>query len=221
MRQDTDRSARFPRTSRASSRARGPTKGLEAGSLRKGRLARGSAAIIDRLEALGNIRDFIGGIAVVATLLFLAAQIRQNTNALQIASRQAISSGYRESNRLRLDPETGRAGSKGLPSFSELSFAKRHLFSTAIIDEALFFQDAFALHESGQLEEATYPAYLDWFSSVISTPGGSHWWEITARPIFTPGVIASVDARLSTRNLLDVRELPGLWLSFVLITRQN
>jgi len=79
------------------------------------------------LEALGNIGDFIGGIAVVATLLYLAAQIRQNTKSLQTASRQEISSGYRESNRLRLDPETGLAWAKGLTSFSELSFPDRHL----------------------------------------------------------------------------------------------
>ena len=165
------------------------------------------------LEALGNTGDFIGGIAVVATLLYLSVQIRQNTNSMRTASRQAISSGYREANRLRLDPQTGLAWAKGLTSFSELSFPERHLFSTVAIDEALFFQGAFALHESGQLDESTYLAYLDWFSSIMSTPGGFHWWETTGRPIYTPGMIAAVDERLSVGGLLDIRELPGLRIS--------
>jgi hypothetical protein len=35
------------------------------------------------LEDLGNLGDFLGGIAVIATLIYLAIQIRQNT--MQIA----------------------------------------------------------------------------------------------------------------------------------------
>jgi len=164
------------------------------------------------LEALGNIGDFIGGIAVVATLLYLAVQIRQNTNALQTASRQAISASYRESNRLRLDPQTGLAWAKGLTSYSNLPFSDRNLFSAVIVDEALFFQGAYALHESGKLDNSTYSAYLNWFSSIIATPGGSDWWETTARPIFTPGMITAVDQRLATGGLQDIRELPALRL---------
>lgn len=56
------------------------------------------------LEALGNLGDFIGGIAVVATLLYLAVQVRQNTVALRTASRQQIVAGFREYNRLLLQP---------------------------------------------------------------------------------------------------------------------
>ncbi len=33
------------------------------------------------LEALGNIGDFLGRLGVVITLLYLAAQIRQNTRS--------------------------------------------------------------------------------------------------------------------------------------------
>ncbi len=38
------------------------------------------------LEALGNLGDFIGGIAVVVTLLYLAVQVRQNTTQLRESS---------------------------------------------------------------------------------------------------------------------------------------
>jgi hypothetical protein len=164
------------------------------------------------LDSLGNVGDFIGGIAVVVTLVYLAVQIRQNTKALETASRQAISEGYRASNRLRIDPEAGLAWAKGLTSFADLSFSDRNLFSTVIIDEALFFQGAFALYESGQLDDSTYIAYLNWFSSIIATPGGSHWWETTGRPIYTPGMIKAVDERLAKRDLPDIRNLPALQL---------
>ncbi|MFT5442982.1 MAG: hypothetical protein ACI8W3_002026 [Myxococcota bacterium] len=164
------------------------------------------------LDMLGNLGDFIGGIAVVVTLIYLAFQIRQNTAALKTASRQAIASGYRECNQLRLDPLTALAWAKGLTSFPELPFEDRNLFATVIIDEALFFQGAYALYESGQLDESTYAAYLDWFSSLVATPGGDVWWETTGRPIFTPGMVVAVDQRLLTGGLHDVRQLPGLRL---------
>ena len=42
------------------------------------------------LEALGNLGDFIGGLAVIVTFLYLAAQIRQNTESVRAASRLEI-----------------------------------------------------------------------------------------------------------------------------------
>ena len=164
------------------------------------------------LDALGNIGDFVGGLAVVVTLVYLAAQIRQNTNALHTASRQAISDGYREANRLRLAPESALAWARGLHGYEDLSFADAAMFTTLLNEEALFFQGAYAMYESGQLDESTYLAYLGWFSSVIFTPGGSHWWENVARPIYTPGMIVAVDDRIAEGGLVDVRELPGFRL---------
>jgi hypothetical protein len=164
------------------------------------------------LDTLGNLGDFIGGIAVVATLIYLAIQVRQNTSALQTASRQAISSGYRDSNRLRLDPTAALAWAKGLSDFENLPFEERNFFALITNDEALFFQGTFALYESGQLEESTYSAYLAWFASIIATPGGVVWWETIARPLYAPGMVAAVDKRISNGDLHDIRELPHLRL---------
>ena len=41
------------------------------------------------LEQLGNLGDFISGIAVVITLVYLAIQIRQNTRSTKTQSWQA------------------------------------------------------------------------------------------------------------------------------------
>ena len=42
------------------------------------------------IENLGNIGDLIGGVGVIATLIYLATQIRQNTNSHRTASIQQI-----------------------------------------------------------------------------------------------------------------------------------
>jgi hypothetical protein len=41
-------------------------------------------------DALGNIGDFLGGIGAVGTLLYLATQIRQNTQMMRSAARQQL-----------------------------------------------------------------------------------------------------------------------------------
>lgn len=38
------------------------------------------------VEMLGNLGDFVGGLAVIASLLYLAVQIRQNTKAIRSSS---------------------------------------------------------------------------------------------------------------------------------------
>ena len=42
------------------------------------------------IENLGNIGDLIGGVGVIATLIYLATQIRQNTSSHRTASIQQI-----------------------------------------------------------------------------------------------------------------------------------
>ena len=43
------------------------------------------------LDDLGNIGEFLGAIAVVASLLYLSMQIRQNTRSVKSATAQSAS----------------------------------------------------------------------------------------------------------------------------------
>ena len=47
----------------------------------------------DPLEALGSIGDFVGGIGVLVTLIYLAVQIKQNTRSVRAAAAQQVLSG--------------------------------------------------------------------------------------------------------------------------------
>jgi len=162
---------------------------------------------IDILESLGNIGDFVGGLAVVVTLVYLAIQIRHNTTALRAASRQAIADGYREANRLFLEPGVAHALRLGLSAYPKLPFEELNRFGTVVNDQALFFQSAFALHESGQLDDSTYRAYLDWFCSILATPGGGAWWETVGRPIYVGAMVSAADERLALGGLHDIRQI--------------
>ena len=67
------------------------------------------------LDMLGNLGDFIGGIAVVVTLIYLAHQVRQNTKSTQSPSYQAIVSSMSAFSReLAYEPERSEIFTKGL-----------------------------------------------------------------------------------------------------------
>ena len=62
-----------------------------------------NADLVDRkstviFEHLGNLGDFIGGIAVVITLIYLTSQVRQSSAAIRTASREVIYAGCRAQN---------------------------------------------------------------------------------------------------------------------------
>lgn len=156
-------------------------------------------------EALGNLGDFIGGIGVVATLVYLAVQVRQNTAALRTGSRQAIVAGMRDHLRLGLAPgaETFLDAAQAFP---DVSPEAHRYFSTRMNDLLLFFQGAHALHEAGTLEDETFEAYLDFVAASFSTPGGARFWQ-QVREIYTPRMRAALDERIERGRLRDLTQV--------------
>lgn len=157
------------------------------------------------VEALGNLGDFIGGIGVIITLIYLATQVRQNTAALRTASRQAIVAGMRDHARLALEP--GAASFfHGPVAYPDLTPDEYLYYSTRMHDLLLFFQGAHALHEAGTLEDETYRAYLDYVAASFCTPGGARFWR-DVEDIYTPRMAAALNDRIARGGLRDLTQL--------------
>jgi hypothetical protein len=157
-------------------------------------------------DALGDIGDFVGGVAVLITLACLAVQVRQHTAALRTASRQHLTAGYRAHNQYHLDPQVSEAYALGLRSYPELSSIQKRIFTRPLNDHALFLQSAFALFESGALGAENYRPYLTSLSRQLKTPGGAVWWEET-KGFYNDALVQSADARLAERGRPDALEL--------------
>jgi hypothetical protein len=67
------------------------------------------------INTLAAWSDFIGGIAVVVSLLYLAGQIRQNSRRMQIATTVSLGESDLEFSKLMIDdPELGPIFREGL-----------------------------------------------------------------------------------------------------------
>jgi len=160
------------------------------------------------LDALGNLGDFIGGIAVIATLLYLAVQVRQNTASVRAASRQDIVESFRAFNRqLFVIDGLPEIYVDGLRRYPDMPQPARTKFGAYMVDQALHFQSAFALHESGALEDETYASYLTVFASLFTTPGGSALWA-ELRLGLPPRMVAVIDQRSAAGEVPSLLDSP-------------
>ena len=81
------------------------------------------------LEDLGNLGDFLGGIAVIVTLVYLALQIRSNTQTVRAASLESVVNSHSQFlDRLASDSELSRIWFSGLWAGAELTPGKASAF---------------------------------------------------------------------------------------------
>jgi hypothetical protein len=158
------------------------------------------------IQDLGSLGELIAAVATVATLVYLAVQIRQNTKSVRASSRLDVASGWRAHNRQMLDPAVNRAYQQGLRRYPDMPYADRSIFINLFNDHAVFFQGAFALYEEGQVDRQTYEDYLTWFACQAVTPGGSALWTETSL-FLVKGAAAAVNERLGRNDLPDILQL--------------
>jgi hypothetical protein len=153
------------------------------------------------LDALGNLGDFLGGIAVIITIVYLAVQVRQNTAALRVQSRQEIVESYRSFNRPFIsDATVAPIWDQGLRSFPNQDEPDRSRFVALLVDQILHFQAALALHESRSLDDETFRAYRDHCAALLSTPGGAAFWT-QAHASYPSHMVASLQHRIAQGDL--------------------
>lgn len=136
------------------------------------------------LEALGNLGDFIGGIAVVATLIYLAIQLRQNTAQLQrsaqLAGIDSRDTTFEAFSRFRTQivssPEVAALYLKGMADLGSLDLAERLRFG--MLAEELFYilQTSLTRHNAvtrvGELEARELGVDV-----ILRSPGITQWWS--------------------------------------------
>ena len=149
------------------------------------------------LEALGNIGDFLGGIGVVITLIYLATQIRENTQSLGAASLQSVLDGFRD--RFLLphgsNGETSEIFSKGLTSLDLLDENEKRRFWYMMVEVYFHMQHVMHLQERGLIPQVDYDAWLKWTVALTRTRGGGEMW-LQIQTLITPTIAELVNKQL-------------------------
>jgi hypothetical protein len=131
------------------------------------------------LEDLGNIGEFVGAIAVVVSLIYLAVQIRQNTRAVRSASHQTlVSSEQAIQASISDNREVARIVVQANKDFDALDEEDRLRF--LMLAGRLFsnFENIYYQYSRGLLDEDLWRPWSDSIPFFVQQPGFLRYWEI-------------------------------------------
>ena len=129
------------------------------------------------IQDLGSIGEFVGAIAVVVSLVYLAYQIRQNTHAVRSSAQEEILRDMQGFISLvASDSDTAEFYELGLADSSDLSRAERLRFSLILTRFFYSFGRMYYLHCEGTLDPETWEAQKEILRWMIKQPGVKRWW---------------------------------------------
>jgi len=131
-------------------------------------------------QLLGNYGEFVGAIAVVVTLAYLAAQIRQNTKAIEVSNLRSRTDRNIGHSRFAVStPGLISIYTRGQRDPSQLNEEEYALFGTYMHSIMLDSQEYHQLYiRSGIDSPFQSRAAMDkGLLAQLARPGGRHWWK--------------------------------------------
>ena len=146
-------------------------------------------------EAVGAIGEVIGALGVIATLAYLAVQIRQNSAVVRASTRQAISTAQADiAFRLAQDSD-----------FRDVALRFTSLESTVSEDEIashFYLRGLLRTYENqyhqfidGTFDEAVWPGYRNSMAQNFSSPAIAEYWG-THRKLYSAEFARFVESEL-------------------------
>jgi hypothetical protein len=130
------------------------------------------------IQDLGSIGELVGAIATVATLAYLAIQIRSGTTAVRSAAAQSVHESFATWYRmLAADAELSALMARGLRDYSTLSETERARFVSTSMALLLCSQDAFIKWREGSLSPELWAGWELVMMNLVLAPGGHAFWQ--------------------------------------------
>jgi hypothetical protein len=130
------------------------------------------------LEDLGNLGEFISGLAVLISLVYLATQIRQNTRTLRS---QAEDESRNQSAHLQevmvTDRQIAEMMFSGAIDSDSLDATDRFRFGMLLSNLFMVYENVYLKSNAGMLELDRWPMYERRMAELIRLPGIRAWWD--------------------------------------------
>jgi hypothetical protein len=144
-------------------------------------------------DAIGAIAELLGAIGVIASLVYLATQIRQNTATVR-ASGSVAHSGLNDTFTVMLaqDDVSRDVWSRGVEGYESLTADAVQKFQLLLGLYMNYLQQGTLLRRDGALSDDAWSHALKNLRFIVSRPSFRHYWEIWG-PQHADGFIALVE----------------------------
>jgi hypothetical protein len=124
--------------------------------------------------------EFIGGIAVVVSLIYLAGQIRQNSKLLKVSTTGAVATSDIDMNKLLIaDVELHRMFIEGMADRDTLSEAERRRFDQFLHMIMRTFKRNYYFAQDGAINDSIWQGERQLLLMTLQQPGARQWWAET------------------------------------------
>ncbi len=155
------------------------------------------------IQDWGALGEIIGAIAVVASLVYLAIQIRQNTNQISLgietmrlaAFERNVESGNRIRELMIVNPDLADLVARGSRDYQELSGTDKIRYDLMMRNVFSGMQGAYVRHLSLGSDTQGFAGSLRMLDALLVRPGVRAWLE-NAEPDWRPEFSALVTERL-------------------------
>ena len=131
------------------------------------------------IVGLGRIGGFLGGAAVVASLVFVGLQLRQNTQAMRAAASQAHAANLQQIvSYIVTDNDAARVWRVGVSNQECLTDDERVRFVSLISGFFRFFEAARLQSRHGQLDPQHWHYVEHQMRDLVRQPGVQMYWRM-------------------------------------------
>ena len=131
------------------------------------------------LEQIFYVSQSIAAVAVIASLLYLAQQVRQAERVQRATMQQGRADRTSQASLAAANPELARVLQKGMAGDTTLT--REEFTQWMWICRALFLsgEDSFLQHEAGMLSDAAFDSYVAGVNFYFSMPGMRAAWKLS------------------------------------------
>ena len=157
-------------------------------------------------QLLGSYGEFVGAIAVVVTLVYLARQIGAQNEAMRQTAAIERTAGQRELLARCRDwvelpiahPDLVGILRKALSDWDSATPDEKERASGWMLSAALQAEQALYMWREQLINEASYQGFMGAVVAIVATPGGTRWWA-QARLAIGDDVSNQIDRELASR----------------------
>lgn len=150
-------------------------------------------------EAIATLAELIGAIGVIASLVYLAIQIRDNTRSSRIQQRQESTRQFVDfMDILLLNPDLAEIHDRGRDHPEELDATEIGRFRRLVLRGFWYFSAQFHQYTTGALGEDEWSESARIIRNYLTHTGVQDWWHDGGRSYVSPSFANYVDHELKS-----------------------
>ena len=147
-------------------------------------------------NAIGAVAELLGAFGVIATLVYVTIQVRQNTLAVRTsACQEAIRDQALSMDQLNADADLNRIFYEGLKDLAALDINERRRFATYLTSALRRLENVLYQTQLGTIDPRAWAGIKEHMRFVFARPGAVEWWE-NAKNLFTPELVEFIDQQI-------------------------